>query len=263
MPQLGLGLRANVSGVSLYDGDAAAYFTTAGITDATAKAQINAFVKGIKDLGLWNNMVCWPLRSSQNKGSGTIVYSLGGLGTYNGTMVNGPTWGANGITFDGTDDHITTTYLSPAGSLAFIGVTNTTSTSGLRTIASTLSNSNTRGFRFRDDQALYGDGSLQFFSRTFYTIGSFVMASALYNRPSTSYTFKNDSQDITITSGNAMLAGTNNLFLFTAYGDGSYSQFFSGQGAFCMVIPTAITPSQYLSIYSLYKTTLGTSLGLP
>jgi hypothetical protein len=33
---------------------------------------------------------------------------LGGLGTYNGTLIGGPTWGADGITFDGTNDYILT-----------------------------------------------------------------------------------------------------------------------------------------------------------
>lgn len=224
--------------------------------------QLNQFVISIKKMNLWANMICWPLRSNQNAGTGIIAYSLGGLGTYNGTLTNGPTWGINGITLDGVNDHISTLYSAPAGSLAFISVTKTVTASGLRTFGSTLSNTNTRGFRFRDDAALYGDGTLRQFSRTLYTLGSFAMAAALYNRPSTSYTFLNTSQDITINSGNAMLAGTNNLYLFTSY-DGSFAQYFSGEGAFCMVIPTAITPSQYLSIYSLYKTTLGQDLGLP
>jgi len=259
---LGLGLRLGGLGLSGFDADAAAYFDRAGVTDATAKQQINSFVVGVKGLSLWSNMVCWPLRSAQNKGSGTTVYSLGGLGTYNGTMVNGPTWGANGISFDGTDDHISTAYSAPAGSLAFISVFNSTTASVTRCLGGTLSTGNTKGFRMRDEAAMYGDGSLQFFTRTLYTIGSFVMASALYNRPSTSYTFKNDSQDTTITSGNAMLQGTNNLYLYTAY-DGSFAQYFSGQGALSMIIPASITPSQYLSIYSIYKTTLGTGLGLP
>lgn len=94
--------------LAAFDPDALAYFTTAGITDNTAKTQINGFVKGIKDLGLWSSMVSWPLRSSQNAGTGTTAYSLGGLGTYNGTLTNGPTWGENGIIFDGSDDYIIT-----------------------------------------------------------------------------------------------------------------------------------------------------------
>ena len=79
------------------DPDASRYFQKAGVTNSTAKTQLNNFVKGVKRLGLWNSMVCWPLRSSQNAGTGTTAYSLGGLGTYNGSLVNGPTWGPNGI----------------------------------------------------------------------------------------------------------------------------------------------------------------------
>ena len=90
----------------LFDPDARAFFATAGVTDRVARGQINAFVLGIKDLGLWSSMVCWPLRSSQNAGTGTTAYSLGGLGTYNGTLANGPTWGADGIIFDGSNDII-------------------------------------------------------------------------------------------------------------------------------------------------------------
>lgn len=83
---------------SSFDADARAYIQTSG---ATATAEINHFVKAIKRLGLWNSMVCWPLRSSQNAGTGTTAYSLGGLGTYNGTLINGPTWQTNGIYING------------------------------------------------------------------------------------------------------------------------------------------------------------------
>ena len=72
--------------------------------------QINKFVIGVKKLGLWNSMVCWPMRGIHNAGTGSTVYSLGGLGTYNGTMVNSPTWNFNGINYDGVNDGITTTF---------------------------------------------------------------------------------------------------------------------------------------------------------
>jgi len=58
--------------------------------------QINKFVVGIKKLGLWNSMICWPMRSIHNAGTGSTVYSLGGQGTFNGTMVNGVEWDYNG-----------------------------------------------------------------------------------------------------------------------------------------------------------------------
>jgi hypothetical protein len=74
------------------------------------------FAQGIDRLGLWNSMVCWPLRSSQNAGSGTTAFSLGGLGQFNGTLAGStpPTWGANGVNFAGTAQ-MTTSFGLTAG----------------------------------------------------------------------------------------------------------------------------------------------------
>jgi len=82
--------------------------------------QINKFIVGIKKLGLWDTMVCWPLRGVHNAGTGTTAYSLGGLGVYNGTLINSPTWGFNGISF-GTTGYIdiTGSNLLGAGSGSF------------------------------------------------------------------------------------------------------------------------------------------------
>ena len=66
-------------------------------------ADIDNFIKGLKQLGLWSNTVCWLLRSQQNLGSGTIALSLGGLGNYNGTLVNTVTWGSNGVQSGGAN----------------------------------------------------------------------------------------------------------------------------------------------------------------
>ena len=61
--------------------------------------QINKFVVGIKKLKLWDSMVCWPMRSIHNAGTGSTVYSLGGLTVSNGTMVNAPSWEQRGLYF--------------------------------------------------------------------------------------------------------------------------------------------------------------------
>ena len=65
---------------------------------------ISDFVKGIKSLGLWNSMVCWPMRASQNA-NGTTAFSLGGLGQFNGTLSSSgalPTWQSGGVFTNGT-----------------------------------------------------------------------------------------------------------------------------------------------------------------
>jgi len=105
MPQNALVLSPNNSKAAVYDRDAINYFSRAGVTDATAKAQINAFVKGIKNLGLYNSMVCWSLRSSQNAGTGTTAYSLGGLQISNATLT-GAGWTSEGVSFSGNTQYM-------------------------------------------------------------------------------------------------------------------------------------------------------------
>jgi hypothetical protein len=104
MPSLGSGLSlGTLNKIPGYDFDASAYFDSTGITDAVTRAKINNFVVGVKNLGLWSSFICWPLKSSQNKGSGTTAYSLGGFGPYNGSFVSSPTWGVDGVTFNGSN----------------------------------------------------------------------------------------------------------------------------------------------------------------
>jgi hypothetical protein len=80
--------------------DTQAYLNVCNISAALPRQQIRDFAKGVNDLGLWDSMVCWPLRSSQNYGSGTTAFSLGGLGGFEGTLIGGPAWTANGIATD-------------------------------------------------------------------------------------------------------------------------------------------------------------------
>lgn len=86
--------------------DVQSYLNTCNITAAAPRKDIRDFSAGVNDLGLWNSMVCWPLRSSQNYAGSTDVFSLGGLGSFKGTMVGGPTYETDGMDFDGSDDRI-------------------------------------------------------------------------------------------------------------------------------------------------------------
>jgi hypothetical protein len=59
--------------------------------------QINKFVVGLKRLNLWNSTICWPMRNMHNAGTGSTVYSLGGMGTYNGILTNNTNWSSDGL----------------------------------------------------------------------------------------------------------------------------------------------------------------------
>jgi hypothetical protein len=69
----------------------------------TDVADIDNFVKGLKQLNLWQNSICFLMRSQHNLGTGNTILSLGGEQNVNGALVNSPTWGQNGITFSGTN----------------------------------------------------------------------------------------------------------------------------------------------------------------
>jgi hypothetical protein len=248
MPQLGLGLRANVSGISFYDGDAAAYFTRAGVTDATAKAQINAFVKGTKDLGLWNSMVCWPLRSTQNAGTGTTAYSLGGLGTFNGTLTNGPTWGTDGVNMIGspTPSITTSAFANQPDSIFTVQKFDSSIT-----IVQVVYDGSTRQHLFKNDL----NGSINGFASGNVPI---VPSATPYNNVFSSFQLKfngaSGSASVNGGSETTLNFGTNNLTAFRMGG--------AQQGvilSFAMII-NANTSQNF---HTLYKTTLGSGLGLP
>jgi hypothetical protein len=69
----------------------------------TDVADIDNFVKGLKQLNLWQSSICFLMRSQHNLGTGNTILSLGGEQNVNGALVNSPTWGQNGITFSGTN----------------------------------------------------------------------------------------------------------------------------------------------------------------
>jgi hypothetical protein len=265
MPQLGLGLRANVSGVSLIDVDAAAYFTRAGVTDATAKAQINEFVKGVKALGLYNNMVCWPLRSDQNASSGTTQYSLGGYGIYNGTLVGSPTRGANGIAFDGSKIMTTSGLLHNPSTTNSSLVAVVSSSEILSTVVIVeMNNGASAGVRIRRDTPIrYGISAIN--SGNTQDITS-VSNSATLNVFAFLAGSFSTTQQFAVADGVQSPIATNTLGNANtiSFQLGLAAANFTGTNAFASYFAsTALTLAQTESLRSLYKTTLGTGLGLP
>ena len=83
------------------------------------------FAQGIYRLGLWNSLVCWPLRRSQNASTTLTVRSLGGLGTFDGAIAGGLTaanWSPDGFVFNVNNGAINFSTLD-FGSSTFIHLT--------------------------------------------------------------------------------------------------------------------------------------------
>ena len=237
----------------LFDPDARSFFATAGVTDRVARGQINAFVIGIKDLGLWSNMVCWPLRSSQNAGTG-IAYSLGGLGTYDGTLVNSPTWGVDGITFtSGSSQAINVPNITISQTDLILATCQAATSGNLRTIQyqaagvqpgiwagfggqyfwdcrSTANTLNRQSGGSSTTSRVFTHGIASTSGASFFVNGTSILSNAVSSTNANASSFK-----INNNGGNGNIA-----FVM-------FSQSITGNA----------------SLYTLYKTTLGQGLGLP
>jgi len=249
-----------------FDADARAFINTSG---ATARAEINHFVKGIKKLGLYSSMVCWPLRSSQNAGTGSTAYSLGGLGTYNGTLVNGPTWGADGVNFDGTSTYIQNASLSDnsQGTLAAFAFTNNPilAGDGRRLINFNL------GIELGATNSSPNIGIEAYYTTTpFDGVGRNV-------NPSTSISgvrfgafgvFSNNQSIARYINDGSKLLNSSVATNYTSrqnvtIGGRANQLFWDGSISFATYSTTRFTDTQVSVFYALYKSTLGQGLGLP
>ena len=251
-----------------YDTDASAFFNTAGVSKTDAKQQISRFVTGIKDLGLWSSMVCWPLRSSQNAGTGTTAYSLGGLGTFNGTLVNEPTWGADGVIFDGSNE-----YILGSSSIS----TNNTATIFYCGIHATMTGSqkavNINKIEMgKAEAASFGVEATQLVppfltvgrSSTISGFGSGVRytATGVYNPSATTMIrFYNGASKET--NGGATFGAFSADAIYIGARNASLNSPFNGTISVAVYLNSVLSDSNVSSLHTLYKTTLGLGLDLP
>jgi hypothetical protein len=248
--------------VDLIDPDAAAFAAVSGATDV---ANLDAFVKGVKTLGLWEDMVCWPLRSTQNAGTGTTAYSLGGLGTFNGTLVNGPSWGVDGISFTRASSHHITTPLDVAGLRQFTALIDADPSSyvNLDTLCGAWGTTRYFGLRYNPAttiQALIRTGdttrtpssSGRSTDRRFYGVGT------------------QGSNTVITESGSELVStafvpdetGSQTLNIGILTPPSTFP--FNGTiGSMLFFKDAELSNAQQLSVYNLYKATLGVGLGLP
>lgn len=230
------------------------------IASATASSRqlINSFVKGVKGLGLWSNMVSWPLRNSQNASSTLTAYSLGGAGTYNGTLVNTPSsnYASNGLNFvaghsskinlpdiatSGTDITMMTTQSAPSGNLRPIDMQSGTVSLG---IWAGYSNSYFWDARSASDSSVRINGG---------PVPTAMQNTIGVANSTGSYFYQNNSlilsQVVTPCSLTTPLHGNS---INQLGGNGTI--------AFASVFNATADPS---TLYALYKQTLGLGLALP
>ena len=251
-----------------YDADASAYFTTAGVTNTAGRQQISRFVTGIKNLGLWNNMACWPLRSSQNAGTGTTAYSLGGLGTFNGTLTNGPTWGGDGVVFDGVNDYIMTSFTAANGPASFGFASKVTALTGNQAVLSLDDLTNRKMNLFHTTDAT---SRVRFEANLNGSMGNridingtnslnFVFGQASHD--GTNFYGQGNNNTIQSVAASGTMQGTGANLVFGTRSATFAPILFAGTIAFGYSISSSVN-ANFTNLYNLYKTTLGQGLGLP
>ena len=230
------------------DTDGDAYLARAGVTNPLGRCEVLWFTRGVKSLNLWKDMVCWSLRNYQNAGTGSTVYSLGGLGTFNGTAQNSPTWGVDGINFSSGGQYISTS---------------ATSNQPMCLFSVNRIDSNTTTSRLWDspsDQLLYvvaNSLTLQAASNTLQTVGTISLSSRFTSQV-----------EFNGAAGNASLNGatktTRNFGALNLTGGLRIGSLSVAQiGRECSFALLLRNRSSVNLLHNLYKSTLGSNLGLP
>jgi hypothetical protein len=262
-----------IGGLSIgpaYDADALAYFASAGITNADQKDSINSFVIGIKDLGLFSNMVAWPLRQDQNNNSTSTAKSLGGLGSYDFTFTGSPTVGADGLTTNGSTQYGNATIGSAnlrTYSIVYIQKVITAAGvyfsygggrgAGAGNFSIHVSSTGGRGLGVtQPNQNIANNATSN--GTGFYEVAFSGGATAF-----SAWTIGGNNSSI---SGNwTSTSGTPSILnLAVSYNDfdATYGPL-NAQFACAMAFSTSLSKAQHDSVNTVYKTTMGTGLGLP
>lgn len=256
----------------MLDPDALRYFNRASITDPTAKQQIIDFVKGAKALGLWNNMVCWPLRSGQNRGTGTIAYSLGGLGIYNGTLTNGPTWGSTGISFvRASNQYIVTPTLPTVSTLSCgfsVAYTPLTLSSDRQNVWRMGGSANTQSFGMFQEWPSFASGTegggLGFSINPTPIINARHLAlSGFTSLSTTNGYYQNSTSNVSLAGDNVPLVSSASPVTIGQWSGGGGSAF-TGEVSFVMALIGVVPTSPlYSSMRTLLNNSLFSGLTLP
>ena len=249
-------------GLGFNDNDGDAYLSRASVSDVIGRAEVLWFTRGMKSLGLWSNMVSWPLRSYQNANLTLSAHSLGGFGNYLATLTNfsnlTAAWSSSGINVGGgSTNYLFVTPITNGGNRgAWINV------SSYSALGST-------GFEsFTNNSHAGGGNYIPYVDNNFYMDwGASRLSIASNTTANTPYFYHANVENglQTILKNNIQLASKSvsvnntNTFSWVIQGYAGGNSATCALGLFSNI---GLTPYS-TNLYSLYKQTLGNGLGLP
>jgi hypothetical protein len=257
----------------------------------TDVADIDNFVKGLKQLNLWQNIIAYPLRSQHNIGSTSNVLSLGGIGKFDGIAQNSPTWGLSGISFTAASSQ----YIRIPNFLNSPVVTGFSmiclhqpdfTTTGRALLGNDGATVSTRGLRInvQNHSYLTGTGVAERYYFTFNSSPTSATGDAAagtlltYNTAQMHVNYLAFGQATTSGLATSLNASTTistkalpffNNTTFPTMGIGARNgqtgsgDYFQGTISLMIIANRDITTTEYSGVYNLIKTTIGKGLGLP
>lgn len=252
---------------------------------------IDNFIKGLKQLNLLQNIIVYPLRSQHNVGSGANVASFGGIGRFDGLSINSPSWGLSGINFTAASSQyirIPNFLNSPvvAGFSMICVHQPDFTTTGRALLGNDGATASTRGFRINVQNHSYVTGT-GVATSMYVTFPSSITGNGTesaartftsYNSASMHVNYVSFSEDLntgfvgSINTNTSAGSKSGRFFVNNAFntmgigsrnGLGTQGDMFQGTMSLMMIANRAISPSEYLNVYALIKTTIGKGLGLP
>jgi hypothetical protein len=205
------------------------------------------------------------MKSAQNAGSGSTVYGLGGLTSNNMTLVNSPTWGSDGVTFNAASSQYGTIsdFLGGGTVNLFWTGTNTSATGGLdlpcfgqydygasqRSVAIAKGSTGTLRVARSED----GTAAEIYQSGAFPPVSSTVSAEWVSGGGRAAFINK-DAQSLSLIVGSAQTERLNtsvNVTVMAYLNNGTGEYFSSGTVIIAGVIETALTTAQREAITDL------------
>ena len=233
-----------------------------GIKTPTDIASVDQFIRGLKDMGIWKNIVCWTFRANQNAGSGVTAYSFGNLGSYNGTLTGSPIpiWTANGLVAQSTNSFVQTALaitLSSIGEFSMIGVGSMPSGSPARLLGSNGAMAYIYGISGATSNYSFYDfvNNLSITNSTNQRIINWVCLTKNTGLNTTGYVNNDSGYNQTLAS---LRLTSDNLAFFGSSGTAD-----KGVYPFFAFLNIQLSSAQNSQLYSLYKITAGKGLALP
>lgn len=243
-----------------------AYRFANGLTDIAKSdaVDIDNFVIGLKDLGVWPTSTFWMLRSQYSIGTGLIApYCGGGFCNCDANLIGSQSWTNKGIIKDQSTKYITASVRSQGGNLSRTIIAIAGEVSSQNTVLSYGSINVIRfSLRFNTSTSVQADtfNYNDAFGATTIPNLSYNQVALTYNTNTKSLVFKlNNSNTTTATTQLQFPQSTTVTF---GGWDSSFINTGLGTHTFGLISDQPFSSSTIDSIYNLQKSTIGKGLGL-